>query len=226
MTICSQASNSALSSFGCFIYNFQTLLTGVVAILVAILGAIFVWRQLKDTNLQARISHRETLATLLRAALHRYAEVEKSIREPLSTAGRITSDPIGEPAEIEPEDAHHLEGMFHGVLNWYLIVLADTEHADIETRKVALREALQRLVQTLGEAHWADHNNQHDEDHDFSDPEWAEVLARCEQAKIDASARVSDVGAAYRKLQEAQQRWVRSLRSKIARLDSQIAGAE
>lgn len=222
MTICSQTSHCILSSIGCFIYDFQTLLTGIAAIGVAVVAGIPVWRQLRDSNLQTRISHRETLATLLRDALQRYAAVEKAIREPMSTASRLTSDPIGEPLEIEAEDAHHLESMLHGVLDWYLVTLKDTEHGDIETGKAALKTALDRLVATLGEAHWADHNDQHDEDHDFSDAEWAEIEARCAAAKVESSGRVSEVEHALRTLRDAQQKWVQSLRSQIASLDLQI----
>ncbi len=224
--ICSQASHCILTTIGCFIYNFQTLLTGAAAIVVAVVAGIPVWKQLKDTNLQTRISHRETLSTLMRDALARYAKVDKAMREPLSTADHVTSDPIGEPIEIEPEDAHHLEQMFNGVLEWYLVTLADTEHADIETCKAILRTAIDKLVETLGEAHWADHNEQQDEDHNIPDDEWAIIQARCAAAKVDASDRVGDVRRAYRGLEGAQQDWIRSLRVRIAKLDRQIVGAE
>jgi hypothetical protein len=162
MTICSQTSHCILSSIGCFIYDFQTLLTGVVAIGVAVIAGIPVWRQLKDSNLQTRISHRETLATLLRDALQRYGKIEKSITEPLSLASRLTSDPMGEPVEIAAEDAHHIESALNGVLDWYLVLLKDTEHGDIEMRKTELKAAPTEAIATLGEAHWADHNDQHD----------------------------------------------------------------
>jgi len=224
--ICSQASHCILDTVGCFIYNFQTLLTGALAILVAIVAGIPVWRQLKDTNLQTRISHRETLSTLMRDALARYAKVEKAMREPLSAADNVTSDPIGEPMEIQPEDAHQLEQMFNGVLDWYLVVLAHTEHVEIEKCKTVLKAAIDKLVETLGEAHWADINEQQAEDHDIPDDEWAEILARCAAAKIEASDRVGDVRRANRALEDAQQNWVRSLRVQIAKLDSQIVASE
>jgi hypothetical protein len=127
--------------------------------------------------------------------------------------------------EINPHDAHYLEQAFHGVLDWYLVVLADTEHADIEARKSALKGELDRLCKTLSDAHWADHNDQQDEDHDFSDQAWAEILARCAEAKIEAADRVSDVQQAYGELHAAQQAWVRSLRTQIARLDQKITSA-
>ncbi len=222
-TICSQTSQCVLTSFLCFVYDFQTLLTGAVAIIVAIIAGIPVWRQLKDTNLQTRISHRETLANLLRDALRRYEKVDQAIREPFSMASRMTSDPTGEPITISSHDAFHLDQMFDGVLEWYLVILADTEHRDIEAHKLALRSALARLMDTLNDSHWADHNEQQDEDHNIPDAEWARILDRCEEAKNEVLKRVSDAQAAYRALREAQEKWVRSLRGQIAKLDLQIA---
>ena len=95
-TTCSQAAHGALTSFFCSVYDFQTLITGLLAIAFGIVAGIPVWRQLKDTNLQTRISHRETLATLLRDALRRYDKVDQSIREPLAMAFRVTYGPDGE----------------------------------------------------------------------------------------------------------------------------------
>lgn len=224
-TICGQTGNCGLMSLWCFIYDFQTLLTGAAAIIVAVFAGIPVWRQLKDTNLQTRISHRETLAALLRDALRRYARVQKSLKEPLSAASRATSYPDGEPIEIDPHDAHHLEQMLHGVLDWYLVVLADTEHADIEAKKTELKDALTKLGYTLNDAHWADHNDQTDEDRDTPDDEWARIVARCAEAKIEAAERVGQAEAAYRALCGAQEAWIQSLRSQLARLDRQITSA-
>lgn len=223
--ICSQASHCILTTVGCFIYDFQTLLTGAVAIGVAIVAGIPVWRQLKDSNLQTRISHRETLATLLRDALTRFAKVQEAMRKPLSLADQLTFYPDGEPIEIEAEDAHHLEQTFNGLLDWYLVVLADTEHVDIESRKSDLKSRIEELVSTLSEAHWADHNSQQDEDYNFTDEEWAEIEARCAEAKIEASSRVSAVSKAYCALRDAQEAWVRSLRVQLAKLDRQIVSA-
>ena len=204
-------------------YDFQTLLTGTAAIAVAILAGIPVWRQLRDINLQTRISHRETLATLLRDAQRRYDEVEQSIAKPLSNASEATRDFDGVALEIDAHTAFQLEQQLRGVLDAYLVVLADTEHVEIEVRKVALKATLDHLVDTLRDAHWADHNDQSDEEYNISDDEWVTVVARCAQAKIEASVRVGEVETAYRKLREAQQRWVQSLRAQIAKLDLQIA---
>ena len=60
-TICGQTSQCVLMSFFCFVSDFQTLLAGAVAIIVAIIAGHPVWRQLKDTKLQTRIPRRKRL---------------------------------------------------------------------------------------------------------------------------------------------------------------------
>ena len=210
----------------CLVYDFQTLIAGVIAVIVALLALFPVWCQLRDTNLQTRISRRETLATMLRAGLRRHAKVEESIARPLDEVARATSDPVGEPEAIDTEAAFYLEQQLSRVLDWYLVVLADTEPPEIETCKRALKSALDELVETLGEAHWADHNDQqHDEDY-IPDEEWGRIVARCAQAKIDAADKVARARTAHRTLKTAQDRWSRSLRDQIAALDRAIAKTE
>ena len=181
---------------------------------------------MRDSNLQTRISHRETFAGLLRSALRRYRRVEDAIGKPLAFAQRATHDPTGEPTEIGTEDAHHLEQMLSGVLDWYLEALADTEHQAIEEKKARLATALSSLRETLGDAHWADHNDQQQDEHFIADDEWAAIVARCAEAKTEAAEKVSALGAAYGALRDAQDEWVGSLRSQIAALDQSIAAQQ
>lgn len=225
-TTCNLSSPSDALSLLCLLYEFQTLLTGTAAIVVAIVVGIPVWRTLRDTNLQTRISHRETLAALLRDAVARYDKVGQSIREPLSIASRVTSDPLGDPVLIDPHNAHGVEQRIRGVLDWYLVVLADTEHGEIERFKQALKAALDDLVETLNDVHWPEHNEQVDEDHNIPDAEWAEIVARAQTARIEAASKVAAVEAAWRRLGKAQDDWAQSLRSRIAKLDLQIAAAD
>lgn len=225
-TTCNLSSPSGPLNLLCLLYEFQTLITGTAAIVVAIVVGIPVWRTLRDTNLQTRISHRETLAGLLRDAVARYDKVGQSIREPLSIGSRVTSDPLGDPIPIDPHDAHGMEQKIHDVLDWYLVVLADTEHSEIERCKKALKAALDDLVETLNDVHWPEHNDQVDEDHDIPDARWAEILARAESARIEAASKVAAVEAAWHSLGKAQDDWAQSLRSRIAKLDLQIAAAD
>ncbi|KRC81290.1 hypothetical protein ASE13_02485 [Sphingomonas sp. Root241] len=208
---------------GTFIYNYQTLIAGVLAIGAAWYAGAPVWRQLKDSNLQTRIMHRETLAMRLREAEERAVRVAKAIDDPLWKAQDVTSDPAGEPIEISEHDAHGVEQMILGRLDWYLTTLVGTEDAAVEEAKAALKAALKDLTDTLSDVHWPAHNDQSGENYSMTDEEWAEVLQKAEDGKKLATAKVSAAWKANRALKDAQQASIDGLRRQIAALDQSIA---
>lgn len=208
---------------GAFIYHYQTLITGVLAIGAAWYAGAPVWRQLKDSNLQTRIMHRETLAIRLREAERRGARVAKAIDDPLSKAQDVTSDPAGEPLEIGEEDAFAMEQMIEGRLDWYLVTLEGTEDAPVEKAKTALKAALKDLTDTLSDVHRPASSDQHGEDYSLTDEEWAEVERKAKEGKVLAPVKVSAAWKANRALKGAQQESIDGLRKQIAALDLIIA---
>lgn len=221
--VCNQSNQDWLSSLVCIIYDFQTLITGVLAAAIAIWVGCLILSQLKDSNLQARISRRETMARRLSEDVLRFKKVEETLKEPLDLAHRMAIGPDGEPSTLNPESAFILDQKFHRILDWYLDDLANTEHSDIEALKVELKEELSNLSDVLQDAHWAAHNDQQDEHHNFSDQQWAEVLERHEQAKANAFQFVVDTDQAFRALKAGHDEWVRSSREKISKLDLEIS---
>lgn len=208
-----------------FVYDFQTLITGLVAIGAAYYAARPVWRQLADSNLQTKIQHRETLASLMREAQDRFGRVHKSVADPLVELDRLTVDPVGNAEAIGAEDAFAIEQRLQGELDWYLVGLRATEAETIETAKVALKEAMDDLLRTLNDVHWIVHNEQHDEDHSIPDAEWAEIVQRSEKAELLVSEKGAAVRTAMRALEAAQRQWTADLRARIAKLDLAIAAA-
>jgi hypothetical protein len=215
---------SAIAAGACdFIYDFQTLITGVAAIGAAWYVGAPVWRQLKDTNLQARIMHRDTLAARLREVEERAARVAKEIDEPLWRAQRATSEPDGEPVEIGEYDAFEVEQQIAGALDWYLVTLEGTEDTRVEEAKAALKAALKELTDTLSDVHWPAHNDQSGEDYALTDEEWAEVLQKADEGSTLATEKVSAAWKANRALKAAQAEFANELRQQIARLDQSVA---
>jgi len=208
---------------GSFIYNYQTLITGVLAIGAAWYAGAPVWRQLKDSNLQTRIMHRETLAIRLREIEERAARVAKAIDGPLWQARDVTSDPAGEPVEVGEHDAFGVEQMVLGKLNWYLVTLEGTEDARIEEAKAALKGALKDLTDTLSDIHRPASSHQEGEDYSLTDEEWAEVERKAEESKPLATEKVSAAWKANRALKAAQEKVANELRQQIAQLDHSIA---
>jgi hypothetical protein len=214
-----------LCGVGVAIYDFQTLIAGVLAIGAAYYAARPVWRQLKDTNLQTKIQHRETLAALAREAQDRFARVRKSVADPLTDLDRLTIDPAGNVEAIGAEDAFAIEQHLQGELDWYLVGLKGTEADGIEVAKAALKTAMDDLLHTLNDVHWIHHNEQHDEDHSIPDDEWAQINQRSKEAETLTAEKGSTVRAAVRALEAAQWKWTSDLRARIARLDLEIAAA-
>ncbi|WP_267347105.1 hypothetical protein [Sphingomonas sp. GM_Shp_2] len=214
-----------LCGIGVAIYDFQTLIAGVLAIGAAYYAARPVWRQLKDTNLQTRIQHRETLMALLREAQDRLARVRKSVADPLMDLDRLTIDPAGHVEPLGAEDAFAIEQRLHGELDWYLLGLRGTEEDSIEVLKAALKIAMDDLLSTLNDVHWIEHNEQHDEDHDISDADWVVIRQRSEEAQTLAAVKGATVRSAMRTLEDAQAKWIGDLRARIAKLDLAIAAA-
>jgi hypothetical protein len=219
------ASQAWFCDLGVIVYDFQTLIAGMLAIGAAYYAARPVWRQLKDTNLQTKIQHRETLASLLREAQDRFARVSKSIAEPMNDLGRLTTDPAGETIAIGAHDAFAIEQRLHGELDWYLVGLKATEADEIETAKAALKVALDELLDTLNDVHWVEHNEQHDEDHSIPDDEWAAIIRRSKEAETSTADKSVVAQRAMRALGQAQSAWLTGLRGRIAKLDLEIAAA-
>lgn len=210
---------------GIVVYDFQTLIAGVLAIGAAYYAARPVWRQLKDSNLQTKIQHRETLASLLRESQDRFSRAKKSIAQPMTDLVRLTSDPVGEPVPIGAHAAFEIEQRLDGELDWYLVDLKATEADEIEAAKATLRTALDDLLRTLNDVHWCEHNDQHDEDHSISDEEWAAILIRSKEAETLTAQKAATARTAVRGLETAQANWITGLRARIGKLDRDIAVA-
>ena len=206
-----------------FIYDYQTLITGVLAVGAAYYGASPVWRQLNDSNVQTRIMLRDSLAVRLREAEERKARVSTSIEDALWQAQRVTSEHQGEPIEISEHDAFDLDQMIEGHLDWYLVVLRDTEDSSIEEAKSKFKQALNHLTDVLSDIHWPAHNDQHGENYSMTDEEWADVLQKAAVGKVKVSQKVGDAWKAFYELQSAQGKSIDELLQRIARLDFLIA---
>jgi hypothetical protein len=220
-TIC-EGTVLVAQAVGHWVYDFQTLITGAAAIGAAWYAGAPVWRQLKDSNLQTRIMHRETLAVRLREAEERAARVAKAIDDPLWQAQQVTSDPEGEPIEVDEHEAFGVEQMIRGSLDWYLDTLGGTEDAPVEDAKRSLQAALEDLTDTLSDVHWPAHNDQTGEDYSMTDEDWAQVLRKAREGKTLAAERVSAAWKANRALKGAQQASINGLRQQVAQLDRSI----
>ena len=222
-SICQGIETTCLALACGLIYDFQTLITGVLAICAAWYAATPVWRQLKDSNLQTTIMYRETLAQRLREAEERTARIAQAIDGPLKEAARLTNEPWGEPIKIDEHTAVELYQNIGNQLDWYLVTLIATEDRRIEDAKKQLKKALDDLIETLFAIYFPAQYDQDDEGYSFSDVEWRDILSRSEESRSLASVKVSAVQQAYEALRKAQILYLQELREKIGQLDRRIA---
>jgi hypothetical protein len=172
-----------LSGLWQFIYNYQTLLTGAAALAAAYIAARPVWKQLKLTQTQAEGVLRDMLLQRQAEVDNAYAALAHQVGKPLNDLSADLLWPDGEAVRLDEHQAfNHAQAIWSAISSQR----ADTEHrnsATVEATKGRLIELVDALHSVLDHIHRPASTNQHDEDHDFSDEEWAAIEARGEAAK-------------------------------------------
>ncbi|MEE1878513.1 hypothetical protein [Altererythrobacter litoralis] len=203
-----------------FIYHYQTLITGILAIGAAWYAGAPVWRQLKDSNLQTRMLHRETLSMRLKEEEQLTIKLKDIIEQPLYEAGRVTSDPDGEPIKVGPHEAFNVETLISTARNQAKAALRNNFDPEVENAKSALFVALDDLATTLDDVSVPARIDQHE--YNLSDEKWVEIEQKAKEAETLAAAKVSEVWKAHKALQAARTSLIAGLRGQIARLDESI----
>lgn len=175
-----------------FIYDYQTLLTGVAALAAAYIAAKPVWRQLRLTQTQANGVMREML-------LQRQSEVNKAaealtehVKKPLNELGQALFWPDGEAALLDEHHAFHHDQSISRAVGWLRL---DSQHRHSSMVEAALQRLIPQidhLLNVLDDIHRPAHTDQHDEDHSFSDDAWAAFLARGEAAKGEVEGALAE----------------------------------
>lgn len=192
-----------LRGLGRFIYDFQTLLGVFAAILAAYIAARPVWKQLKLTQTQADGVLRDML-------LKRETEIDKAVTatsekvgKPLSELSYAIDTPFGEPTDLNEEGAHHFEQTISSAVRWLRLDPTERDSAAVETAKSRLIEKLDNLIDILGYIHIPASQQQYDEEHSFTDEQWAGIEARGQAAKGEVPQALSEAQAAFRAVLEA-----------------------
>lgn len=206
-------------------HSYQSLIAGILAIIAALVAALPVWRQLKETKIQTSISQRETLSLRLTETIDRFERVKEEMNKTMQILMRATFGPDGDPMEINDHDAHGLHLTVAGKLNWYLENLRDTEAHEIEIAKAKLIRARKQLEKTLDAAYWPAANGRSGEDYSLSDEEWRDVQEKAKRAKVQAADKASAFAGAWRELRDVQTDWVGKTRKRIAVLDAAISAS-
>src|ERR1700680_3969479 len=138
------------------LYDWQTLITGVLALAAAIVAALLLWRQLKSLQVQSAMMERTTLDMRVAAIVSRRDATSQKMKSITAEfMARLHPNDDGEgPRDINTEWAFQAEQIVNGVVA--LLIAHQETSLDGELidarRKVAIQQA-QTLSDCLSKIH-------------------------------------------------------------------------
>jgi hypothetical protein len=207
------------------LYEWQTLTTGVLALIAASLAAWPVWRQLRSLKVQSAVVARDTLVMRVAAIESRRDATRQKMRSITAEfmARLHPYDNGTEPPDINTLWAHEAEQIADGVV---AILIAhqetslDGELIDVK-RKVAIQQA-KTLSDCLSKIHTPDSADLEGPDWNLTKDEIAAVTDEGERAERDLEDRISAVGKSADDLDAAFRAGLEQLRSRIRRIDALV----
>lgn len=219
-----QAIESVGASIGCFVYDYQTLIGSILALIAAFIALKPVWTQLKLTALQTNIAHHETLKSLLAKAEERRSLVERTL---VPLGNRVSAETFDdgecEAVDLQPDLAFSIEQEISSALSKCEAGLFIDETPKMEELKNALFASYRHLMETLSYVHFPVSTDQVGEDYSIPDEEWQEFLQRAVDAQVELPKASAAANRAYAALRVEQNQWIEKLRKRIAKLEIAIA---
>ncbi|WP_334181798.1 hypothetical protein [Novosphingobium sp.] len=186
-------------------YNWQTFITGVMALVAAGLAARPVLKQLALMRTQNNVMVRETIGHMVVALDAQRASMNEIIAKPLSEIdGDIEyHEQYGPPPSIhEWYSAAHSKA--NGLFRHLRSLFIQSQDAEIvERSKDALLEAAEKLAATLSDICQPIYATIHVTEYEWTEQELAERNAKAEGAENQLAAAVDAVSAATRDLRAA-----------------------
>jgi hypothetical protein len=203
------------------LYDWQTLATGLLALLAASIAAWPVWRQIRNQQLQSAVMAREVLLMRIAAIEARRDTTRKKLDGVTSDFMRriYPHEWVAEP-DISPEWASEAEQ----IVNEVLAALTANQETSfdgelIDTKRRVVIGQAKELSACLSEIH-APHS------HDLDDPELnlsteqiAAVQAAATGAEGNLEQRISAVGKSSRELDAAFEVSLERIRARIRQID-------
>jgi hypothetical protein len=205
---------------GQFIYDYQTLLTGIGAVSAAYIAAKPVWRQLELTQTQSNGVLREMLLQRQTEVEQAFSAVSDKLGRPLNNLSILFYDLDDE--QITEMQAHaHDQAISHG-LSWYRDFYKWRDSAEIDTARSKLVVKLESLTRILSDIHGPAHTDQHDENRSISNQVWAEFLARGHAAKAEVEDALSEAETAKSAVADAMKLEIAAIGSRLKALDKAL----
>lgn len=214
----------AVQGLGRFLYDWQTLISGLIALVAAFVAVRPVWKQLALTQTQANGVLREML-------LKREVEIGKAhvalvekVRPPLNELDSELYSPDDQLLEFSAEGAHHYSQRISSAAHWLSTASKERDSAAVEVAKDALAEKLAAVEALLNEIHFPVSMDQEGEGYSISDEDWAKYVARSEAAQTEVVGAVSAARSALREVEGALSKERRVIKARLKKVDEALLG--
>jgi hypothetical protein len=230
---CHGFSVSSQSCGACrFIYNYQTLITGVLALTAAAIASVPVFAQVRMARAQSAVMTREVLIQRLRnvgARQRMVAGIVSAITDDFTRA--IYPDSDGGEADIHPEWANNAGQEVHfAVAKLKKIQRSRVDPAEINSERENLILVAEKLAECLnyipvpGEAPWEDGELGMSEEEQAN--EEAKADAQAKSAEGELTGKIVAVKRAGKLLDDAYTNLLEALRTQLRRIDDSILERE
>jgi hypothetical protein len=209
------------------LYDWQTLITGVMALVAAGVAAWLVWRQIRSLEVQSAVMARETLVMRV-AAIESRREITHQKMSSITTEfmARLHPYPYDhgeEPPDINTEWAHGAEQITDGVVAALIAhqeTSLDGESIDAK-RKATIRQA-EMLSDCLSKIHTPYSADLEDPDWNLTTDEITAVKEDGARAEKKLEDHISVVSKSAGDLDAAFKAGLDQLRSRIRRFDALV----
>lgn len=205
--------------------EYQTLIAGCIAIVAAYLTARPVWKQLTGMNIQANTLLRNYVLEQLRRVANRrtwYSERLRKFNE--DTGRRIYEMDNFEKGGINPHWAADNQQRAAHLLDQILKHGETRDLSGVEGELTAVKGSLSKLIDTLDSIHRPFSMDQHDEDHCFTDQQWADLKAAGEKAEGELAGAASDLSEVSERLDEAFAAELRTYQKQLSQIQALLKG--
>lgn len=214
------------TAFAAFMFNYQTLIAGILAVAAAGLAGAPVWRQLRMMRAQTEAGFRQIVVDRLKETVARAVEARAFVATPMDDIGRITQYCAdGEIPEVDSQWAFHLESNVTGARqNLEAWASSHRDVGPVEAAKAKLIDALKIVESVLYDVHRPDSTADMGEDQDISPEVYAEWNAESEIAKGKLGSSSGAVMRSLRALEAEYTNLRASLNQRLRQIDDQIIG--
>jgi hypothetical protein len=209
------------------LYDWQTLITGALAVLAAWVAARPVWEQLKTLQVQSEVMARDTLITRVATLELRRDATKTHLTSITSDCMRGLHGYDDDRVDIHPEWAHDAEQIVDRVIG----TLISQQEASLDGELIDLRrnvtiKLVKELSGCLSAIHTPESHDLHDPELNLTEGDIAAAVAAATAAEGNLESCIAAVAKSGDDLDAAYKVGLERLRDRIRRINSLVTRGE